>query len=121
MMLQVLGQMRDSLALIHKKQELVGETLSDMRDRVVMLEARDERIERVEKTAERLDAKVETLLTEKAKREGAGNVFVGIKGWLPVIIACAAAVASIAQFTYTTGRVAGVIGKAPDHPIHQLP
>jgi len=121
MMLQVLGQVRDNLALIHKKQEHVGETLSDMRDRIVMLEARDERLERVEKAAERLDAKVERLLTDLAQREGASRVFVGIKGWWPVFLATAAAVCSVVSAIYLGGRAAGVIGKAPDHPIHQLP
>lgn len=118
---QVLGQIRDNLALIHKKQERAGETLSDMRDRIVLLEARDERLERVEKAAERLDAKVETLLRDLAHREGASKVFVGIKGWWPVFLATIAAGASIFSAVYMGGRAAGVIGKAPDHATHQLP
>lgn len=115
--LQVLAQIRDSLTVIHRKQDGLDNKLTDVNVRVVRLEERDERLERAEKSIERLDGKVDTLLRDKDQRDGANNVFVGIRGWTPVVIAVIAALCSVLSGLYLAGRAGGVIGAPPaQHP-----
>jgi len=113
MQLQVLGQIRDSLALMHKKQERISEDVSSINVRVVKLEERDERLERAERAVVALDSKIDVLMTDKSKREGASSVFVGIRGWTPVIIAIIAALCSVFSGLYLAGRATGVVQAPP--------
>jgi septal ring factor EnvC (AmiA/AmiB activator) len=119
--LQILGQIRDNLSAINRKQDSVDQKLDQVNVRVVRLEERDERLERAEKAIEKMDGKLDALLRDKDQRDGAGQVFVGIRGWAPVIIAIGAAVASIFSAVYLSGRATGVINPpsgyiAPQHP-----
>lgn len=123
MTLQVLAQIRDNLAAINRKQDVIGSKVDDAATRVARLEERSERVERIEKLVEKLETRVGSLLDDKAQRDGASTVFVGIRGWTPVVIAILSAIASIFTALYLSGRAAGVvsappgyIAPAPQHP-----
>lgn len=107
--LQILGQIRDNLSAINRKQDAVDAKLDQVNVRVVRLEERDERLERAEKSIEKMDGKLDALLRDKDQRDGAGRVFVGIRGWTPVVIAILSALASIVTAIYVIGRAANVI------------
>ena len=107
--LQILGQIRDNLSAINRKQDAVDAKLDQVNVRVVRLEERDERLERAEKAIEKMDGKLDALLREKDQRDGAGQVFVCIRGWTPVVIAIVSAIASIVTGIYVLGRAANVI------------
>lgn len=111
--LQILGQIRDNLQGINRKQDVIEGKISGISERVVRLEERDERIERLEKSSERTEAKVDALLKDKDQRDGASGVFVGLRGWLPVVFASVAALAAIFSAIYTLGRVTGKIEPPP--------
>lgn len=106
---QILGQIRDNLSAINRKQDKIGEDVSAINIRVIKLEEQDARLKRAETSIEKLDEKVDTLLRDKDNRDGARTVFVGIRGWTPVIIAILSAIASIATALYLAGRQVGVI------------
>lgn len=106
--LQILTQIRDTL-------QQQGKTLYDVKDRVLILEARDERIARLESHIEKLTGITEALVSDKDQRDGASKVFVGVKGWTPVLIALGAAVASIFSAIYLAGRMTGVVAAPPVH------
>lgn len=112
---QVLLQIRDNLTAINRKQDTIGTQVQDMNARVIRLEEREERLERLEKLVEKQDGKIDVLLRDKDQRDGAGQVFVGIRGWTPVIIAILSAVASIATALYLSGRAAGVVPAPPGY------
>lgn len=107
--LQILGQIRDNLSTINRKQDAIDAKVTSVSERVVRLEERDERLERAEKSIEKMDGKLDALLRDKDQRDGAGRVFVGIRGWTPVIIAILSALASIVTAIYVIGRAANVI------------
>ncbi len=107
--LQILGQIRDNLSAINRKQDAVEAKLDQVNVRVVRLEERDERLERAEKSIEKMGGKLDALLRDKDQRDGAGQVFVGIRGWTPVIIAIISALASIVTGIYILGRAVNVI------------
>lgn len=108
---QILAQIRDNMALQGKMLSDQSRMLNEMHGRLIRVEERDERIERLEKSAEKSDAKLDALLRDKDQRDGANNVFVGIRGWTPVIIAIIAAIASIFSAIYLAGRATGVVSE----------
>lgn len=113
--LQILGQIRDSLTVINRKQDALTGKVDDYALRVVRLEERNERIARLESMVAASDAKIDALLKDKDQRDGAQKVFVGFRGWLPVLIAIGAAVASIFSAIYLAGRATGVVDAPPVH------
>jgi hypothetical protein len=113
--LQILGQIRDNLSAINRKQDTIDGKLDDVNIRVVRLEERDERLERAEKAIDKMSGKLDVLMRDKDERAGAGRVFVGIRGWTPIIIALVSAFASIATALYLSGRAAGVVPAPPGY------
>lgn len=93
--------------------------MRDTRERVIRLEERDQRVAAVETSLATLDARVDMLRKDKDRREGADNqtdrIFVGVRGWTPVVIAMIAALASIFSAIYLAGRATGVVNAPPSH------
>jgi len=117
---QILGQIRDNLSAINRKQDTIDGKVSDVVIRVVKLEEQDARLKRLEEADKAMDAKIDVLMRDKDQRAGASSVFVGVRGWTPVVIAILSAIASIATALYLTGRAAGVVPAPPGY-IAQAP
>ncbi len=84
--LQVLEQIRDSLATLNTD-------MRDTRERVIRLEERDQRVTAIETSLATLDARVDVLLKDKDRRDGAitlGSWFAkhwpGIIGFVGTVI-----------------------------------
>ena len=75
---QILTQIRDNLDLIRRKQDTFGTDLHTVSERVVRLEERNERLDRAEKAIEHLDGRVDVLMADKSRREGA----IGLIEWI---------------------------------------
>jgi hypothetical protein len=123
----ILAQIRDNLSAINKKQDKIAEDVTTVNIRVVKLEEQDARLKRLEEADKVQDAKIDVLMRDKDTRAGASTVFVGIRGWTPVVIAILSATASIFTALYLTGRAAGVVAappgyiaqKPPEHAVEQ--
>lgn len=68
---QILTQIRDSLDLIRRKQDSFGDDLHTLTTRVAVIEERNGRMDRIEAKQERESARVDALMRDKDKREGA--------------------------------------------------
>ena len=124
--LQILAQIRDNLTLQGKlltdQGKLLtdqGRTIGDMNGRLIRVEERDTRVAELQDSYRALDAKVDALLRDKDERAGAKQVFVGIRGWIPVIIAIGAAIASIFSAIYLSGQAAGIISPPPNRDLER--
>lgn len=71
MTVQILAQIRDSLSTIGREQSTIRETLTETRDRVIVLEQRDQRVATLESLVATLDTRVDILLKDKDRRDGA--------------------------------------------------
>lgn len=118
--LQILAQIRDSMSAILREQRETRSEVGDLKLRMVRIEERDRRLEDAEKALEKLDGKVDALLRDKDQREGAAKVFIGVKGWTPVILAIIAAASSIGTAVYMAGRATGFVGAPPVHVERKL-
>lgn len=84
---QILAQIRDSLSAINRKQDTISKDVGDASVRIARLEERNDRIERMEKQIASTDARVDVLLKDKDRRDGAtGMIGIIMKsptlGWL---------------------------------------
>jgi hypothetical protein len=75
---QILTQIRDNLDLIRKKQDSFSVEQHELSIRLTKLEERNERITRLESAFERVDGRVDVLMKDKDRRDGA----VGLASWL---------------------------------------
>lgn len=75
---QILTQIRDNLAMIGKKQDGLGVDLQTVSERVVRLEERNERFSRLEVAISKEAGRVDALMRDKDKRDGA----VGLIDWV---------------------------------------
>ncbi|MDB5707866.1 MAG: hypothetical protein JWN66_4982 [Sphingomonas bacterium] len=87
MTVQILAQIRDSLSAINRKQDTISKDVGEASVRIARLEERNERVNRIEAAVQSLDARVDVLLKDKDRRDGAtGIVGVIMKsptlGWL---------------------------------------
>ena len=114
MTLQVLAQIRDSLAAQGRDMRAVGESISDVRERVIRLEERDKRLADLEADVKATDAKVSVLMTEKANRDGANRFIRTVPNWLPFLIA----LGSVFSAIYLFGRQVGFVPAPPAAPAH---
>ena len=121
MTLQVLAQIRDSLSAMSRKIDANNEATTDVRERVIRLEERDKRLEAVEASVVTLDARVDVLLKDKDRRDGAVGMLGTIKSWAPFL----AMLFSAACAAWLYGRSLGITPAPPiptpalvvrDHP-----
>lgn len=75
---QILIQIRDNLAAMVKKQDEFGAEQHRQSERIVKLEVRDERFARLETELAHEKARVDTLVRDMDKRDGA----IGVWSWL---------------------------------------
>lgn len=75
---QILTQIRDNLDLIRRKQDSFGVEQHELSIRLTKLEERNERLDRAEKAIENLDGRVDVLMRDKDRREGA----IGLVEWI---------------------------------------
>lgn len=101
---QILTQIRDNLALIGKKQDTFGTELHAVSERVVRLEERNERFTRLEAAIERAEGRLDVLMAEKLKREGAIGVVEWVSKHWPFTILSAAILAMVA---WANGKLGG--------------
>ena len=100
--LQILTQIRDNLTVQGKNLAELGKTAVDMQGRLIRLEERDHRITQMEKQFEKLDARVDVLLKDKDRRDGAISAWTWLlKNW-PSIIAM---LVTIGAVLVVTGKV----------------
>ncbi len=76
--IQILTQIRDHLALIERKQDAFGVEQHAQSERIVRLEERNERLTRLEVALSRESGRVDMLMTDLTKREGA----IGLIEWV---------------------------------------
>lgn len=74
--LQVLQQIRDSLASLNSD-------MRETRERVIRLEERDQRVSSLEQTIAKLDTRVDVLLKDKDRRDGAVSMGQAVVKHLP--------------------------------------
>lgn len=87
MTVQILGQIRDSLAAINRKQDTISKDIGSASERIARLEERNERIERMERQMATIDGRVDVLLKDKDRRDGAAGFATALLkspalGWL---------------------------------------
>lgn len=75
--IQILTQIRDHLALIERKQDIFGVEQHTQSERIVRLEERNERFARLEADLSREKGRVDALMRDKDKRDGA----IGLAEW----------------------------------------
>jgi hypothetical protein len=115
MTLQVLAQIRDSLTAMSRDIRTNNEATSDVRERVIRLEERDKRMDQIEANVVLLDGRVDVLLKDKDRRDGAHGAFKMIKDWAPFL----AMLFSAACVLWLYGRSAGIV-PAPPTPVARL-
>lgn len=74
--LQVLAQIRDSLTTLNTD-------VREVREKVIRLEERDQRVSSLEQTIAKLDTRVDVLLKDKDRRDGAVNMGQAVVKHLP--------------------------------------
>jgi predicted RNase H-like nuclease (RuvC/YqgF family) len=84
---QILAQIRDSLAAINRKQDTIGKDVSSASERIARLEERNERINRLETTVLDDKARIDALMKDKDRRDGAAGFVTALLkspalGWL---------------------------------------
>lgn len=109
MTLQVLAQIRDSLSAHSRDFRSVTEGIADVRDRVIRLEERDKRLTDVEADVKSMDLKVDALLKDKDRRDGATSFISRVPAWLSFLIA----LGSVFSALYLAGRAAGIVPAPP--------
>lgn len=83
---QVLGQIRDSLAEILIEQRATREKINDTQMRVVKLEEHKNEFVRIQSDIETLYSRVGVLLNDKASRDGERSVWSGIlRNWQLIV------------------------------------
>jgi hypothetical protein len=112
MTLQVLAQIRDSLSALSRDVRSAREDTAEVRDRVIRLEERDKRLTDVEANVKALDARVDVLLKEKDRRDGAVSFISKVPAWLSFLIA----LGSVFSALYLAGRAAGIVPAPPAAP-----
>lgn len=84
--LQVLAQIRDSLAVLMRDARTTSDTIADVRERVVRLEEREGRLAAVEQTVAKLGGKIDILTQDKDRRDGASSLAAWLfKNWPGVL------------------------------------
>lgn len=116
MTLQVLAQIRDSLSAMSRDIRQNNEATSDVRERVIRLEERDKRLDVVESSIKTLDGRVDALLKDKDRRDGALGLMGAIRVWAPSI----GMVASILAAAWLYGRSLGVVPAPPVRQSHHI-
>lgn len=91
MTLQVLAQIRDSLTAVSRDVRSNNEATADVRERVIRLEERDKRLEQVEASVLVHDARIDVLLKDKDRRDGALGMLGILRVWGPVVFSALAA------------------------------
>lgn len=115
MTLQVLAQIRDSLTAVSRDIRANNEATSDVRERVIRLEERDKRLEHAEEAIDAINARVDVLMQDKDRRDGAYGMLGTIKAWLPFL----GSLAAIAAAAWLYGRSVGIVPPPPTPaPIH---
>lgn len=112
MTLQVLAQIRDNLSALSRDVRSNNEATADVRERVIRLEERDKRLEAVEIAQAHTDARVDVLMKDKDRRDGAIGMLATIKSWAPFL----AMLFSAACVLWLYGRSAGIV---PPPPVSQ--
>lgn len=74
--LQVLAQIRDSLTTLNTD-------VREVREKVIRLEERDQRVSSLEQTIAKLDTRVDVLLKDKDRRDGAVSMGQAVVKYLP--------------------------------------
>lgn len=74
--LQVLAQIRDSLTTLNTD-------VREVREKVIRLEERDQRVSSLEQTIAKLDTRVDVLLKDKDRRDGAVSMGQAVVKHLP--------------------------------------
>ncbi len=107
--LQVLAQIRDNLTLIHREQrdmresmKSVDEKIGDARERIIRLEERDTRLNRVETDLERHREQLGALLKDKDNRDGAMRFGNWLLRYGPALVGIIVAVVIV---MVTSGRI----------------
>lgn len=113
MTLQVLAQIRDSLTVLTRDVRAANEATSDVRERVIRLEERDKRLDQIEATVAVLDGRVDVLLKDKDRRDGALGMLGILRVWGPLIFSAIAAL-------WLVGRSVGIT-PAPPVRIETIP
>jgi hypothetical protein len=101
MTVQILAQIRDSLSTIGREQGTIRETLTETRDRVIVLEQRDQRVATLESLVATLDTRIDILLKDKDRRDGAVTFGQAIIKALPSVSLGAILAAVAAWFAKT--------------------
>jgi hypothetical protein len=113
MTLQVLAQIRDSLTALTRDVRAANEATADVRERVIRLEERDKRLDQIEATVGVLDGRVDVLLKDKDRRDGALGMLGVLRVWGPLIFSAIAAL-------WLVGRSVGIT-PAPPVRIETIP
>ncbi|WP_375272035.1 hypothetical protein [Sphingomonas sp.] len=109
MTLQVLAQIRDSLSAMSRDVRSANEATADVRERVIRLEERDKRLTQVEASVAVLDTRVDVLLKDKDRRDGAVGMLGVLRVWGPVVFSALAAL-------WLFGRSLGITPAPPAAP-----
>jgi hypothetical protein len=109
MTLQVLAQIRDSLSAQNRDVRNVVESISDVRERVIRLEESNRRLEAVEATILLHDSRIDVLLKDKDRRDGALGMLGVLRVWGPVVFSALAAL-------WLLGRSLGITPAPPVAP-----
>ena len=112
MTLQVLAQIRDSLTALSRDVRSASEATAEVRDRVIRLEERDKRLTDVEADVKTLDARVDVLMKDKDRRDGANGLLGRVPGWLSFLIALGSAFSAL----WLAGRSLGIVPAPPVAP-----
>lgn len=76
--LQVLAQIRDSLTTLNTD-------VREVREKVIRLEERDQRVSSLEQTIAKLDTRVDVLLKDKDRRDGAVSMGQAVVKHMPSV------------------------------------
>lgn len=109
MTLQVLAQIRDSIAAQNRDVRALTEGVSDVRERVIRLEENNRRLDDVESRVNVLDARVDVLMKDKDRRDGALGMLGVLRVWGPLLFSAIAAM-------WLLGRSFGVTPVPPAPP-----
>ncbi len=102
--IQILTQIRDHLALIERKQDSFGIEQHTQSERIVRLEERNERFSRLEASIAHETARVDALMRDKDKRDGAIGMVEWVSKHWPFTILSATIMAFVA---YANGLLGG--------------
>jgi len=109
MTLQVLAQIRDSMTAQNRDVRSTKEAIVDVRERVIRLEESNRRLEAVEHATKEHDAKIDALLKDKDRRDGALGMLGVLRVWGPVVFSALAAF-------WLFGRSLGITPAPPVQP-----